>query len=268
MGRVRRTIVAVVSVALLSSSIVLPSDTPAAAAGPKPTIVFVHGAWADSSGWNGAIELLQRKGYTVLAPANPLRNVYGDAAYLRTVLANISGDVVLVGHSYGGMVTTNAALTATNVKALVYIAAFVPEVGDTLLTLSMMNPGSQLGPDTLDLVPYPGGVDTYIKRDVFHDAFCADVPAPLAAVMGAAQRPLDAAILAEPSGPPAWRLIPSWYMVATGDRAIPPATEAFMAKRAGATTVTVKGSHAVMVSHPGAVADLVLRAAHAVEKGS
>ena len=244
--------------------------SPSAAAderpGPKPTVVLVHGGWADASSWNAVVERLEDRGYTVVAPANPLRGLQNDAAYLSSILATISGPIVLVGHSYGGMVMTDAATGQPNVKALVYIAAFAPDVGDSIATLEAMNPGSEVGLSTLTLRPYPGGVDAYITPSVFHRVFCADVPTSTAAVMAATQRPIDVAVEADPSGPPAWRTIPSWYLVASDDHAIPPATERFMAKRAGATTVEISASHVAMVSHPNAVTDLILHAARAPSK--
>jgi len=229
-------------------------------AGQKATIVLVHGAWADASSWNAVVQRLADQGYTTIAPANPLRGLQYDAAYLSSVLASISGPVVLVGHSYGGMVMTNAATGHPNVRALVYIAAFAPDVGETVATIEAMNPGSEVGLNTLTLRPYPGGVDTYITPSVFHGVFCADVPADIAALMATTQRPLDAAVEAEPSGPPAWRTVPSWYLVASDDRAIPPATERLMARRAGATTVEIPSSHVAMISHPDAVTTLILEA--------
>ena len=233
----------------------------ASAEAPKPTIVLVHGAFADASGWIGVTERLQRRGYTVIAPANPLRNLAGDAAYLASILASIRGPVVLVGHSYGGMVITNAATTALNVKALVYIAAFGPDIGDSALTLQTKNPGSMLTTDALVLRPYVAGVDAYIAPALFREVFCADLPAKTAAVMGASQRPIDLAALVQPSGLAAWRRIPSWYLVARQDHAIPPVTERFMARRMGAHTVEIDSSHVAMTSHPDAVSDLVIAAA-------
>lgn len=233
------------------------------AAAPKPTVVLVHGAFADASGWNGVTERLQGRGYVVMAPANPLRSLIGDAAYLSTILASIRGPVVLVGHSYGGMVITNAATTALNVKALVYIAAFGPNVGDSALTLQTKNPGSMLTTDALVLRPYVAGVDAYIAPGVFHEVFCADLTATAAAVMGASQRPVDLAALVQPSGVPAWKRIPSWYMVARQDNAIPPVTERFMAARMGAHTVEIDSSHVAMTSNPDAVTDLIVAAATA-----
>ncbi len=226
--------------------------------------MLVHGAWADSSGWNDSVKKLQSKGYTALAVANPLRSLHGDAAYLSSVLASIAGPIVLVGHSYGGMVLTNAATGNPNVKALVYIAAFAPDQGEKQIDLILKNPGSQIGPDTLTVRPYPGGLDSYITPSVFHRIFAHDVPKSTAAVMAATQRPFDLAILEELSGPPAWRTIPSWYLIATEDRAIPPATQRFMADRAGATTAEVRASHVPMNSRPSAVTDLILDAANAV----
>jgi pimeloyl-ACP methyl ester carboxylesterase len=230
---------------------------------PKPTIVLVHGAWADASSFNDVSNRLQKRGFTVVAPANPLRGLSSDSAYLSSILATISGPIVLVGHSYGGMVITDAATGNTNIKALVYIAAFAPDAGDSLGSLGAMNPGSELGPTTLLFRPYPTGLDVYIVPEAFREVFAADVEAHTAAVMAAGQRPLDASALGEPSGEPAWKTIPSWYMVADQDHAIPPATEQFMAQRAGATTVEVNSSHVAMISMPTAVTDLILDAVKA-----
>src|SRR4029079_1669757 len=232
--------------------------------GPKPTIVLVHGGWADASSWDTVARRLQDRGYTVIAPANPLRGGQHDSAYLSSVLATISGPIVLVGHSYGGVVITNGATGNPNVKALVYVAAFAPDQGETVGQLLAMNPGSQAAPPNLAFRPYPGGVDTYITSHAFRSVFCADLPATPTAVMAANQRPIDAAALGEPTGEPAWKTIPSWYLVASNDQAIPPATERFMAKRAGATTVEIASSHVAMISHPGAVIDLVRDVVHAV----
>lgn len=233
--------------------------------GPKPTIVLVHGAWADASSWDRVARRLQDQGYTVIAPANPLRGVQYDSGYLSSVLATITGPIVLVGHSYGGVLITNAGTGNPNVKALVYVAAFAPDLGETVGQILAMNPGSQAEPPNLTFRPYPGGLDTYITPSAFHSVFCADLPATTAAVMAASQRPIAAAALGEPSGAPAWKTIPSWYLVASNDQAIPPATERFMAKRAGATTVEIPSSHVAMISHPAVVTDLILDAAHAVD---
>jgi pimeloyl-ACP methyl ester carboxylesterase len=238
------------------------TDNDRNAHGPKPTIVLVHGGWADASSWDAVTQRLQDDGYTVIAPANPLRGVETDSAYLSSVLATITGPIVLVGHSYGGVLITNAATGNPNVKALVYVAAFAPDQGETVGQLLAMNPGSQAAPPNLTFRPHPGGLDTYITPSAFQSVFCADLPATTAGVMAAGQRPIDAAALGEPSGEPAWKTIPSWYLVASNDHALPPATERFMAKRAGATTVEIPSSHVAMISHPDVVTDLILEAAH------
>jgi len=235
---------------------------------PKPTIVLVHGGWADSSGWNAEIERLQKDGYPVIAPANPLRGLGSDAAYLRSVLQSITGPIVLVGHSYGGAVITNAAVGVPNVKALVYIAAFAPDQGENLAGLVTMNPGTQLTPDALLERPYPlpgggTGIDLYIKESVFREAFAGDVPRSTTRLMQATQRPFSVAAFTELSGTPAWKTIPSWYLVATEDHAIPPVTERFMAARAKAHVEEVAASHVPMISRPKATTDLILKAAKA-----
>ena len=237
--------------------------------GPKPTIVFVHGGWADSSSWNQEITNLERRGYPVIAPADPLRDLASDSAYVRSVLQTISGPIVLVGHSYGGAVISNAAVGVPNVKALVYIAAFAPDKGESLVQLVTLNPGSQIGPPTLDFRPYPladggTGTDLYIKKSAFHDAFAGDLPLEVTNQMQATQRPFANEAFLAPSGEPAWKTIPSWYMVATEDHAIPPATERFMAQRAHASTVEVDSSHVAMISQPEATTRLILDAAHSI----
>jgi pimeloyl-ACP methyl ester carboxylesterase len=240
------------------------ADRPAGSA--KPTVVLVHGAFADASGWAAVITRLQDRGYPVLAPANPLRGVASDSAYIASILASIPGPIILVGHSYGGEVITNAALGNPNVKALAYVAAFAPDQGETSGQFSTMFPGSQLTPANLIFRPFPisatqTGVDAYINPTVFRAVFCADLPRTTAAVVAAAQRPGSLSTLGEPSGAPAWKAIPSWYLVAGQDRAIPPASERFMAKRMGAHTVEIASSHVAMISHPGAVTELILDAA-------
>jgi pimeloyl-ACP methyl ester carboxylesterase len=249
---------------------VVPGSASQAAAGrtstPKPTVVLVHGAFADASGWASVERRLQHRGYTVLAPANPLRGVASDAAYVASVLASISGPIVLVGHSYGGEVITNAATGNLNVKALVYIAAFAPDNGETSGTLATMFPGSGLTPANLVFRPYPlgngqTGTDGYINPTVFHEVFCADLPTGVANTMAASQRPAELATLGQPSGVPAWRTIPTWYLVASQDHAIPPASERFMAHRMHAHTVEINSSHVAMISHPNTVTDLILDAA-------
>jgi pimeloyl-ACP methyl ester carboxylesterase len=246
------------------------SPMPRHGSGPKPTIVLVHGAFADASSWSGVVERLQRKGYEVIAPANPLRGLAADATYLSELLGTIQGPVVLVGHSYGGMVMTNAATGNPNVRALVYIAAFAPDAGDTVAGLASSVPGSLLGPATLTIRPYtkPDGspsAEGYLTPSEYRAVFAADVPGNTAATLAASQRPADLAILSDPSGEPAWRTIPSWYMVAKQDRTIPAGAERAMAQHAGATTVEFNGSHSVAVAHPAAVVDLVVAADRATD---
>ncbi|CAI8774069.1 Alpha/beta hydrolase [Pseudomonas sp. IT-347P] len=230
----------------------------------KPTVVLVHGAFADASSWNGVVKILEKDGYPVVAAANPLRGVKSDGAAISALLTSIHTPVVLVGHSYGGNVITDAANDHSNVKALVYVSAFAPESGETVAELAGKFPGSTLGPTLAAPVPLAeGGKDLYIQQDKFHDQFAADVPAADAALMAATQRPVTEAALNEPSGSPAWKHIPSWYIYGDKDKNIPPQAMAFMAKRAASKAVeVVKGaSHVVMVSHPGAVAHLIEQAA-------
>jgi pimeloyl-ACP methyl ester carboxylesterase len=235
----------------------------------KPTIVLVHGGWADSSGWSGEISRLTQAGYPVIAPANALRGLTSDADYIRSVLQSITGPIVLVGHSYGGAVISNAARGVPNVKALVFIAAFAPDTGETLQALVTMNPGTMITPAALDTRQYPlpgggEGTDLYIKESAFHDAFAGDLPLTTTNLMWAEQRPFSVAAFTEPSGEPAWKTIPSWYLVSTNDHAIPPATESFMARRAHAHIETVDASHVSYISHPGVTTDLILKAARSI----
>ncbi|MFK0285379.1 alpha/beta fold hydrolase [Streptomyces sp. NPDC090499] len=231
----------------------------------KPTVVLVHGAFADASSWNGVVKRLERDGYPVVAPANPLRGLASDADYIHSVLKSVKGPVVLAGHSYGGAVISQAATDGPNVKALVYIAAFAPDKGESALELSNKFPGSTLGP-TLDSVSFPlsgggTGTDLYIKADKFHDQFAADVPESITDLMAATQRPVAASALEEKATEAAWKTIPSWDLVTTEDKNIPPASQRFMADRAHAHTVEVNASHAVSVSQPGAVTRLIEQAA-------
>ena len=232
-------------------------------AGQKPTIVLVHGAFADGSSWTPVIERLQRRGFTAVAVANPLRGVRSDAAALDARLAGIDGPVVLVGHSYGGAVITNVKARSPQVKALVYVAAFAPAEGEAAAELAAKYPGSTLG-ETLAPVPLPDGSnDLSIKPSLFRKQFAADVPARQAAVMASTQRPIRDAALGEASGKPAWASIPSWFVLAGADKNIPLPAQKFMAERGGSrATVTVKGaSHAVAVSRPETVVKLIVRAA-------
>ena len=238
----------------------------ASAENGKPTVILVHGAFADASSWNGIIAILEKDGYPVVAIANPLRSVKGDADYVRALVATISAPVVLVGHSYGGMVITNATNGQVNVKALVYVAAFAPEAGEDAGGLNSKFPGSAVGPALAPPVPLPGGGhDLYIQQPKFHDAFAPDLPPEAARLAGATQRPITDIAFSEPATAPAWKAIPSWFVYGDHDTAIPPKLHAFMAQRAGSKeTVVVSGaSHVVMVSHPQEVAELIKRAAAA-----
>ncbi|MEV5576063.1 alpha/beta hydrolase [Spirillospora sp. NPDC052269] len=240
-----------------------PDGTSRATGAPKPTVVLVHGAFADSSSWNDVVTGLERDGYPVISVANPLRDLAGDSAYLSSVLNTVPGPVVLVGHSYGGAVITDAATGHANVKALVYIAAFAPDQGESGLAILGRYPGSQL-PPALVVRPFPEGQDAYINAADFRDVFAQDVPARRTRLMAASQRPVALAAFAAPSTTPAWRTIPSWYMIAGADHAIPPAAERAMAERAHAHTVVVPdASHAVLVSHARATANLIEAAATA-----
>jgi pimeloyl-ACP methyl ester carboxylesterase len=236
----------------------------------SPTVVLVHGAFADASGWGGVITRLAAAGYPSYAPANPLRSVSGDAAYIRSFLSTIEGPVVLVGHSYGGAVITNAAVGADNVKALVYIAAFALDEGEpagAALGLGSDGPPPDLT-QIVDIRPFPdageGNGDAYLKLEIFHQGFCQDLPDDLANAMAVSQRPAALASLGEPSGPPAWKTLPSWYLVASSDNVIPPAAERFMGARAGATVVEIESSHVAMISHPDEVTALIQQAIDAV----
>jgi pimeloyl-ACP methyl ester carboxylesterase len=235
----------------------------------KPTIVLVHGAWADGSSWAAVTKNLQRKGFTVDVVANPLRGVKSDAAYLRDYLATIAGPIVLVGHSYGGMVITNAATGNPNVKALVYINAYLPRQGDTVDQLTGAQPGSELDPNTtINVVPIHNAdgtvvdADLYVKPAVFPKIFAAGVSAQKAAVLAADERPLTHSALDEASpNAPAWQTIPSWALIGTADRVLPPAGQQVMAARAGAHIVKVDAPHLSMVTDPDAVTGLITRAA-------
>lgn len=232
-------------------------------------MVLVHGAFADSSSWNGVVQRLQHRGYPVIAPANPLRGLASDTAYIDSVLKSVHGPVVLVGHSYGGMLISAAAQKNPQVKALVYVAAFAPDKGESALELSAKFPGGKLGPATTNPVKYPApgggtGTDLYIKSADFREVFAGDLRPTTTAAMAATQRPVDAAALdAKFAGEPAWKTIPSWALVANEDNAIPPASERLMATRAHARITEVKASHAVAVSQPDAVAKVILQAARA-----
>lgn len=254
-------ITALAAVSLAAAAAVLPlSSSAKEALMNKPTVVLVHGAFAESSSWNGVASKLLAQGYPVVAVANPLRGVKSDASYVASVLDTVKGSVILVGHSYGGNVITNAATGKSNVKALVYVAGFAPEPGESAATLSGKFPGGTLAPTLAPAVELAdGGKDLYILRDKFHAQFAADVPASEAKLMAATQRPVTEAALNELSSTSAWKTIPSWFIYGTLDKNIPEAVHAFMAKRAGAKkTVVIKGaSHVVMISHPDALVKLI-----------
>ncbi|MGO4594873.1 alpha/beta fold hydrolase [Leifsonia sp. 2TAF2] len=231
----------------------------------KPTVVLVHGAFADSSGWGGAITQLEHDGYPVIAVANPLRDLASDSAYVRSVVDSIHGPVVLVGHSYGGGVITNVATGAPNVKALVYVAAFAPDLGETVGQFNdpAKYPGNELKPESLVLRPYPGGVDATIDPASFRAIFAADLPERQTRIMAATQRPANVAVLEEKSGEPAWKTIPSWYQISAQDHALSPVAQRFFAKRMGAHTSTINASHAGYISHPIETANVIESAARA-----
>lgn len=229
----------------------------------KPTIVLVHGAFAESASWDDVIDTLEGAGHPVIAAANPLRDLATDAASVGDVIRAVEGPVLLVAHSYGGAVITNVPADAGEITGLVYVAGFAPDAGESAFELAGMFPGSTLG-DAVRPVPRSDGTtDLYIIQDRFHDQFCADVPAPQAARMAATQRPATQEALTAESERPLWRELPSSFVIAEEDRNIPAELQHFMAERAGAQrTLAIPGaSHAVAVSQPQATADLILEAA-------
>jgi pimeloyl-ACP methyl ester carboxylesterase len=242
------------------------ASTPSSTA---PTVLLIHGGFADASGWSGVIERLQAAGVPVQAPVNPLRSVSGDAAYIGSVFAQTPGPVLAVAHSYGGAVITNAATQATNVVGLVYVAAFAPEQGESLMDIVGRSKDSTLGP-AVRQATYPTGqgaetaVELTIDPGSFHEVFCGDLPAKQAAVMAVSQRPFAAAAFAEPSGPPAWKNLPSWAVVGTADKAAGSDVVKSMAERARASIVEVDGSHVVMISQPQVVTDQIQKALSAI----
>jgi pimeloyl-ACP methyl ester carboxylesterase len=234
------------------------------AKGDTATVVLVHGAFADASSWNGVITRLQAEGVPVTAPANPLRGIAADSAYIAGVLDEIDGPVVAVGHSYAGAVITNAATDAKNVVGLVFVAAFAPEEGERLGDAAAASKDAVLGNVQ---VPrhYPSengkqAVEFTVDPAGFRDAFAADLPAEVTALMAATQRPVSEFAFSEPSGPPAWKDLPSWAVVATADKAAGTDVTRSMAERAGATITELQGSHVIMISQPEAVADVILEA--------
>lgn len=238
-------------------------------ASEKPTVVLVHGAFAESSSWNDVATTLKQQGYPVIAAANPLRSLTADADYISSIVKQTAGPVVLVGHSYGGAVISNAVKDSPNVKALVYVAAFAPEEGETVLELSNRYPGSTLGSAlAAPIVLKDGNKDLYIQQDKFGAQFAADVPAAQATLMATTQRPITELALTEPSAQPAWHQIPSWAIYGTADKNIPAVAMKFMAQRANAKKIVEvpDASHVVMTSHPRKVAALIVEAAKAAVK--
>jgi pimeloyl-ACP methyl ester carboxylesterase len=240
---------------------------------PKPTIVLVHGAWADASSWNAVATALQDRDFTVLAPPNLLRGVGQDAAYIASFLSQrTSGPVVLVGHSYGGFVVTNAGTGGGDVRALVYVDAFAPDDGETTFQI-LAGSGSALDvPDpttVFDIVGYPGGPDgdaeAFLKPDSVHQAFAQDLPEADRWLIAAGQRPITLSANTTGSTTSAWKTLPSWTVIGTEDRVIPPGVQRRMAERAGATITEVAASHVSMVSHPEETVDAILAAAAGVE---
>ncbi len=227
--------------------------------------MLVHGAFADSSGWNAVASKLMHQGYRVIAFSNPLRGPRADGEYLRQFLTTIPGPIVLVGHSYGGAVITNGATGNSNVKSLVYVAAYALDKGESVSAANELGGGHTNVTSHLILRPYPGAAagdgDAYIDPAWFHRLFAQDLPRSTADVMAATQRPGALAALVTPSGLPAWETIPSWYLVAEQDRIIPPEAERAMAARAKAKTVSINSSHVAMMSHPGTVVHLIKSAA-------
>ncbi|GAB3201842.1 alpha/beta hydrolase [Geodermatophilus arenarius] len=237
---------------------------------PVPTVVLVHGAFADSSGWNGVIARLFAAGVRAQAVANPLRGIPADTEYVAAALQQVPGPVLAVGHSYGGAVVTNAAARADDVVGLVYVAAFAPDEGELLADVEGGSVDSVLmGALEERSYPTPEGPRTewVIRADRFHDAFAADLPSAVTAVMAATQRPVSVLGFTVPSGTPAWRTLPSWAVVPTGDRAAGTDVLRAMARRAGADVVETEGSHAVMISQPQVVADVILRALDSLARG-
>ncbi|MFD3456708.1 alpha/beta fold hydrolase [Streptomyces sp. NPDC058691] len=248
---------------------------PAAADGDtsrtKPTVVLIHGAFADGSSWNGVAERLERRGYTVMAPANPLRGLYNDSTYISSVLDSIKGPVVLAGHSYGGAVISSAAAGHPQVKALVYINALMPDVGESGASLAARFP-SALGTATRS-VPYQeghgqSGTDLYLKRDKVYPVFAACLPERQADLLGVTQRPAATTAFSETAKVAAWKTIPSWALVGRQDMTINPEQERFQARRAHSHTVEINSCHVSLIAHPDAVTDLILQAATASGSGS
>ncbi|MCI2422106.1 alpha/beta hydrolase [Saccharopolyspora sp. K220] len=271
-------VVLAASVTTLASATPAHHTTPATTApttsAPKPTIVLVNGAWSDSASWSGVVKRLQDAGYPVAAPPTELRSLSGDSAYLASYLRTIQGPIVLVGQSYGGSVITNAATGNGSVRALVYISAFAPDVGESAAALTAKFPGTHITddpnapvPTALSPVPFTQadgstGIDLYANADQYRDVFLSNrLDNADSSELAATQSPVTAAALGDPSGQPAWKTIPSWYLVSDDDHLIPPAAERFMATRAHARTIDADTPHAAQVTNPGIVTSLIEQAA-------
>jgi pimeloyl-ACP methyl ester carboxylesterase len=232
-----------------------------------PTVVLVHGAFADASSWNGVIPLLEAKGLTVIAPPNPLRGISADSAYTAAVFDQIEGPVLAVGHSYGGAVISNAATDAKNVVGLVFVAAFATDEGELLGVAAADSKDSVLN-SALMTRQYPTGdggskAESYIDPAKVREAFAGDLSDEQVTLIGVTQRPISELAFTEPSGAPAWKHLPSWAVVATGDKAIGADLVRSMAERAGATITELEGSHVIMISQPEAVANVIMEAVNA-----
>jgi pimeloyl-ACP methyl ester carboxylesterase len=259
-----RPILALIALVLVAIPSAMSASAASTSTAAKPTVVLIHGAFADASAWNGVIGRLQKDGYPVIAPANPLRSLSGDSSYIKSVLEQTPGPLVVVGHSYGGAVITNAAAGNGNVKALVYVDAFLPAVGEK--TVDLGGADSEL-PTAIEFKAFPPfgptDVDIYLKKDRLRAVFAADVSAKTAALMWASQRPLAAATGAELTTAEAWKTIPSWAVIGLQDRTITPDALRSMAMRAHAHIVEINSSHVPMISHPDAVTDVIEKAAEA-----
>jgi pimeloyl-ACP methyl ester carboxylesterase len=236
----------------------------------QPTVVLVHGAFADGSSWNGVIERLQAQGVQVTAPANPLRGISIDSAYIGSFLDQIPGPVLAVAHSYGGAVITNAATNANNVVGLVYVAAFAPDEGETVGAIASNSTDSVVLPALVEL-QYPTAegqeqtaTEFTIDPEKFHEVFAADLNVEQTVLMAATQRPLSGLPFSEPTGVPAWKKLPSWAVVASGDKVVGTDAVRSMAERAGATITEAEGSHVIMMSQPEIVTEVILTALAAV----
>ena len=243
-------VLAVIAGLAITLTTSLSQAKPRMATAARPTVVLVNGAWANNAAWSGVIGRLQTEGFTVDAPPNPLQSLKGDAATIADLLKTIKGPIVLVGHSYGGAVITNAATGNRNVKALVYVDAFAPAKGESVLALDSSKPGSALGAGptkVFNFVPFPGAkkgdAELYVKPSVFEQAFANGLPAKEGAVLAATQSPAVYSALTAPSATPAWKTIPSWYVLGTIDKAIPPAIQLFMAHRIHAHITRVRAGH-------------------------